>query len=107
MEIGVDIVSILRIKKIVEKWGTKFIERIYTNREKDFCLQRKNFSECFAGKFAAKEAVFKTLEDEKIRLKDIEIIDGKVYIKGMFNQRIKISISHEKEFAVAVAVKTD
>lgn len=104
MEIGVDIVSVVRIKKIIEKWGDKFLERIYTSKEKTFCLQRKNFEECFAGRFAAKEAVFKAFGDINLRLKDIEIVERKVYIKGNLNENIKVSISHEKDYAISVAV---
>ncbi len=107
MNIGIDIVSISRIKMIIDKWDNKFIDRIYTEREKRFCYDRKNFEECFAGRFAMKEAVFKALNDEKIKLKDIEFIDGKIYVKGVLKENIKVSISHEREFAVAVAIKLD
>lgn len=107
MDIGIDIISIERIKNVIEKWGDRFIDRIYTIKEKDFCFRRKNFEECFAGRFAVKEAIYKTLNDESITLKDIEIIGRNIYIKGILNQKIKFSISHEKDYAVASALKID
>uniref|UniRef100_A0A7C4YSG7 Holo-[acyl-carrier-protein] synthase n=1 Tax=candidate division WOR-3 bacterium TaxID=2052148 RepID=A0A7C4YSG7_UNCW3 len=108
MEIGIDIVDIRRMKRVIERWNERFIDRVFSNEEKNFCFDRKNYEECFSGKFAAKEAVFKTLKsNEGITLMDIEIIDRKVYIKKKYMENIKVSISHEKEFAIAVAVNLD
>ena len=120
ISIGIDIVHIERISKNIDDVKNRFINRVYTKDEINYCMNRKNFSHHFAGRLAGKEAVSKALRlswEEGLNLKDIEIINeehgipkvmlhGK--IKKIANERkirnIKISISHEKDYAVAFAV---
>src|ERR1700722_3858458 len=58
---GIDLVEIDRIKRSVERFGEKFLDRIYTAAEKKYCLQKKNAAESLAARFAAKEAEAKAL----------------------------------------------
>jgi holo-[acyl-carrier protein] synthase len=119
--IGVDIVSIERISKKIKDKNNRFVDRVYTNFEKKYCKNKENISYHFAGRLAAKEAVSKALKipwDERgINWKDIEIINDKnnipdviLYgdVKLIADEKkikdIKISISHEKEYAVAFAI---
>src|SRR6266480_1888185 len=59
--IGTDIVECLRIGRMVQQHGELFLTRVYTPREIRYCQRRKHATEHFAGRWAAKEAVFKCL----------------------------------------------
>jgi holo-[acyl-carrier protein] synthase len=120
ISIGVDIVHIERISKNIDDVNDRFINRVYTEDEIKYCKSRKNFSHHFAGRLAGKEAVSKALKlswEEGLNWKDIEIINEengipRVVLHGKIKKigherkirNIKISISHEKEYAVAFAV---
>jgi len=109
--VGVDLTEVKRIKNAFEKWGKDFLERIFTPKEIEFAKRHQAFYQHLAGRFAAKEAVFKALSDLGINWKDIEILnkeDGKPYCnllngKGK-NFAIHISISHIKNYALAQAI---
>ncbi len=109
MEIGIDIEEIERIKKACKKWSNRFLNKIYSKREVEYCFKKSNPYESLAGRFCAKEAVIKVFEG-KIFFSDIEIINkenGKpeVYINNKKADGIKLSISHTKRYATAVALK--
>jgi holo-[acyl-carrier protein] synthase len=59
--IGTDIVECPRIGRMIEEHGELFLTRVYTPREIRYCQGRKNALEHFAGRWSAKEAVFKCL----------------------------------------------
>lgn len=111
--IGVDIVEISRIKESVEKYGDKFLARIFTKKELNYCQAHKavRFPE-LAVRFAAKEAYSKangTGITVNLSWKEIEIInDGKgkphIYINGKLKKNAHVSLSHEKNSAVAFVV---
>ena len=106
MRIGIDIVHIPKIGETIRKWGNTFLNRVFTEDEISFCKGRRDPTTCFAGRFAAKEAVYKTL-GKGISLKSISIKSrGKpiVSINGKIERRIILSISHHGEYAIAVAV---
>ena len=58
---GIDMVEINRIAEIIKRWGDRFLNRIFTNDERAYCLKRKRFAQHFAARFAAKEACMKAL----------------------------------------------
>ena len=59
---GTDIIEIGRIKKSIEKKGTKFINKIYTQNEIEYCESKKNVKfQHYAARFSAKEAIFKAI----------------------------------------------
>ena len=112
---GTDIIEIERIKQSIEKLGNSFLNRIYTDREIQYCESKKKQKyQHYAARFAAKEAVFKAiskgLEDKyKINWKDIEIVNNSqgrpaVFMNGTEQKNIDISISHCKKYAVATVV---
>lgn len=112
---GTDIIEISRIRQSIEKIGENFLNRVYTFNEIEYCESKKKQKyQHYAARFAAKEAVFKAiskdLEDKyKIKWKDIEIINNSqgrpaVFIHGVEQKNIDISISHCKEYAVATVV---
>ena len=118
---GIDIIEVERIKEAIESIGDSFLNRIYTKIEIEYCSKSGAMKyQHFAGRFAAKEAVFKALSGyltsrEDILWKQIEVIngeDGRPGINidnlkecGLTNlESIDISISHIKEYAVASVV---
>jgi len=58
---GIDLAEIPRIQKSIARFGNRFLDRIFTPREKAYCLRKKNAAESFAARFAAKEAAAKAL----------------------------------------------
>tara|TARA_Y100001960_G_scaffold8216_1_gene8002 strand:- start:470 stop:814 length:345 start_codon:yes stop_codon:yes gene_type:complete len=111
--VGTDIIEVSRIEKLIKDKGDKFLNRIYTKAEIDYCESKgPNKYQHYAGRFAAKEAVFKILSTKQLKFKNIEILnndDGSPYIKSSapydaFQFDISISISHIKKYATAVAV---
>lgn len=112
---GTDIIEISRIKKAIET-NDKFIERIFTDSEILYSESKKSLKyEAYAARFAAKEAVYKTISNkiksEDFMWKNIEVIRdncGKPGIKLHMNvdglKEIDVSLSHCKEYAVATVV---
>ncbi len=59
--VGVDIVRVERIQKAFERFGERFLKRIYTEKEQAYCSKKKHAFESYAARFAVKEAAFKAL----------------------------------------------
>lgn len=118
--IGTDIVSIQRIEEAVERFGERFINRVFTGEEANVCKGKKEKGPYLAGRFAAKEAVLKafgTGVSNGIGFKNIGILrePGKrptVSLHGELKKMaeslgvkdIHISISHDGGIATAFAV---
>lgn len=58
---GIDLVEIARIQHAVDRYGERFLNRVYTPAEKAYCLRKRNAAESLAARFAAKEAAAKAL----------------------------------------------
>jgi len=112
---GTDIIEIERIQKDIEKLGEKFLNRIFTKSEIDYCESKKTQKyQSYAARFAAKEAIYKALSDYinfEYSWKDFEILNnekGKPYVKLNFQieqlVNLELSLSHCKEYAVANVV---
>jgi holo-[acyl-carrier protein] synthase len=115
--IGNDIIEIKRLGKSIERHGMHFLNRLFTQREQDYCYKYQDPVPHFAGRFAAKEAIVKALGTgfgAHVQWHEIEILNddlGKpvVHIAESLNNRfnhpkILISISHCNEYATAVAL---
>lgn len=115
--LGTDIVEIDRIKSIMARHPKKFLDRLFTPREQEYCLKRKEPALHFAGRFAAKEAVVKALGtgfSQGLTWKDFEIIpnpNGKPEvilspsaIDLCGQATILVSISHCDHYATATAI---
>ena len=115
---GVDIIEIERIRESIESIGEKFLERVFTDREIEYCESKKcQKYQHYAGRFAAKEAAFKAISaklDDKYSFcwKDFEVVNdeqGRPQI-NLFNintdeiESIDVSISHCKLYATANVV---
>ncbi len=101
--VGIDIVKVDRIKKMKEVYGVKFLNRIYSRRELEYSLRLSRPFETLAGKFAAKEAIIKA-SGIKLPFKKIEILNNSTGAPFTNIPNTKISISHEKEYAIAIAI---
>ena len=108
--VGVDIVDIERFRKKQYNKNKKFYEKIFTDSEIKYCLSFKNNEEHFAGKFAIKEAVKKSIR-EKISFKEIITSHNNskptIILKKELNYRFLVSVTHEKDFAIAVVIALD
>lgn len=105
--IGIDIVEIKRFSNKPYKTNLDFYKKIFHESEIAYCLKRKNFAECFAGKFAIKESVIKSIS-KKITFLDILISysDSKptVTLIDDSSYSFLVSLTHEKSFAVSVVI---
>lgn len=115
---GVDIIEIERIRESIENIGEKFLKRVFTDREIEYCESKKGQKyQHYAGRFAAKEAAFKAISKElddkySVCWKDFEVINDKqgrpqINITNANTEKIEsidISISHCKLYATANVV---
>lgn len=114
---GTDIIEVKRIKDAINKKGDKFLNKIYTPFEIEYCNSKNSMKyQHFAARFVAKEAIFKAISEKmknkyEITWTDVEIRnneEGKpqvVFLKENYNiNQIDISISHVKEYAIAMCI---
>jgi holo-[acyl-carrier protein] synthase len=118
--LGTDIIEVVRIGEMIERHGEIFLNRVYTDEEIRYCQKRKEYTQHYAGRWAAKEAVMKALGtgwSRGVGWRDIEVaIDrsGKpsIIIRGGAREiastsgiaQVLVSISHCRAFATATAV---
>jgi holo-[acyl-carrier-protein] synthase len=116
--VGIDIVKIERMKGVVEKWGQRFLNKVFTKEEISYCYDKKDPYLSLAARFAAKEALVKAIGSaDPVSLTDIEVVNiatGKPFIKingklkDFFKEksikRAHLSLSHEHEYGVACVV---
>ena len=58
---GIDLVEIGRIQQSMDRYGSRFLDRVYTGAEQAYCLRKRKAAESLAARFAAKEAGAKAL----------------------------------------------
>jgi holo-[acyl-carrier protein] synthase len=115
--VGIDLAEIKRIKKAIERYGDRFLGRIFTPWEIQYCLSKINPASSFAGRFAVKEAVFKAIGTgfaEGVKWTSVEVVNdrrgqptvrlGRGIVNHIGQKKIVISLSHTREYAVASAV---
>jgi holo-[acyl-carrier-protein] synthase len=116
--IGIDIVKVKRMRDVVEKWGQKFLERVFTESEISYCYEKKEPYLSLAVRFAAKEALIKAIGFTiSVSLTDIEVINiatGRPFLRvngkleNFFQEKsirkAHLSLSHEHEYGVACVV---
>ncbi len=118
--IGTDITECLRIAQMIERHGELFITRVYTPREIEYCQSRKQATQHFAGRWAAKEAVLKAVGTgwrRGISWRDVEVHNqpsGKPVVSLFGGLRdfaedlgideVLVSISHCRSHATAYAI---
>ena len=100
--IGIDIIDLKRIAKQREKLAEKILTSTELEQFNKFIEIRQ--IEYLAGRFASKEAYYKASNDRSIGFKDLEIIDDELGKPHINKKNTFISISHERDYAVAVVV---
>lgn len=118
--IGIDIVDLERMRRALARHGERFLRRVFTDGELEFCRRRHDPVPCYAARFAAKEALFKALATgwaAGIRWHDVEVrraeggapelaISGRAgEVAGELGiRRALISLSHSEGAAVALVL---
>jgi len=117
---GIDIAEVDRIRQVIERFGDRFLQRIYTAGEIRYCDSKANRVERYAARFAAKEAAMKALGtgwNHGVRWRDCEVVrmpGGRPTIvfhgkAGEIAARLGVknaalSISHTAEQAIAQVI---
>ncbi len=116
--IGVDICEIERFKKLVEKYDNRFLDKIFTDKEKEYCRGKVNKgAPSYSVRFAAKEALFKALGTglrDGLTWKDIEVENdnlGKPFFnffgktkKLIGERKVNLSLSHSIDSSIAFVI---
>jgi holo-[acyl-carrier protein] synthase len=121
--LGTDLIETKRVQESIERFGDRFLERVFTMGEIAYCRRKKNASESFAARFAAKEAGAKALGtgiSRGVNWKELEVrreVSGKptLHLSGraaelaeaMGVRRLQLSLTHSRELAMAVVVAED
>lgn len=115
--LGCDIIEINRISMSIKQHGQVFFDKLFTPLEQKYCQKYRDSAPHYAARFAAKEAVVKALGSgfgQAISWLDIEVVnnkDGKPSIQlsatvqqSFDNPQLQLSLSHCKEYAMAVVI---
>ena len=116
---GVDATEIARIAETIERYGDRFVRRIFTDGEIAYCRRKRDFASSFAARFAAKEAAMKALgtgHSRGVFWKGIEVVrrhgppelrfhDGAaVRFAALGATGSFLTLSHSKELAIAQVI---
>jgi len=120
---GIDLVEIDRIQHSVERFGARFLNRVYTAAEQAYCLAKRNSAESLAARFAAKEAGAKALGtgmSHGVTWLEIEVVreaGGRPTLrfygraaeraKRLHAERAALSLTHTADLAMASVVLED
>jgi holo-[acyl-carrier protein] synthase len=118
--VGTDLIEIARIQQSVARFGDRFLQRVFTQREIAYCRRKKNAAESFAARFAAKEAGAKALGtgiSQGVAWLELEVArlpSGRptLQLTGRAAQRardlgvvtVSLSLTHSRDIALAVVV---
>jgi holo-[acyl-carrier protein] synthase len=118
--IGVDIVDVSRVAKLLERYGERFLRRVFTDPEIKYALGSGNRAERLAGRFAVKEAFMKALgtgKSQGILWRDVETVRGPMgrpvvrlhgqavrWMQYRGGSRVHVSITHDGGKAVAFVI---
>ncbi len=121
--LGTDLIETKRVQESIDRFGERFLERVFTAGEITYCRRKKNAAESFAARFAAKEAGAKALGtgiSHGVNWKELEVrreVSGKPTLhlsgraaelaKAMGVRRLQLSLTHSRELAMAVVVAED
>jgi holo-[acyl-carrier protein] synthase len=120
---GIDVVEIGRIQRAIDRFGRRFLDRVYLESEQAYCLRKRRSAESFAARFAAKEAAAKALGtgiSSGVNWLEIEVVrelSGRPSLRfhGRAAQiagrlgvvRSALSLTHSSEVAMASVVLED
>jgi len=114
---GVDIIEVARIKAAIDRFGQRFLKRVFTSEEIRYCLSKLNAAERLAARFAAKEAGMKAIGTglrHGVSWQDLEVVrdpggrprlrfSGKAaeFAATLGCKSTHLSLSHTAEQAIA------
>src|SRR3984885_6689567 len=117
---GTDLIETRRVQESIDRFGERFLERIFTAGEIAYCMRKKNARESFAARFAAKEGGAKALGtgiSRGVSWKEFEVkreasgkptlsLSGRAAeLAGMMGiRRVELSLAHHREVAMAVGL---
>ena len=116
--IGIDIVKVERMREAVRKWEERFLQRVFTPDEIEYCYHKRDPFPSLSVRFAAKEAVIKASgSGVSIPLVDIEVVNDergnptiqpggalRAFFRENALSKVHLSLSHEKEYGIAFVV---
>ena len=118
--IGIDVIEVERIEDAVQEFGDRFLERIFTEGEREYCGRQSRPEIHYAARWAAKEAVskaFGTGIGTELNWTEIEVVrrdsgeptlaltgKAQAFAEGNAIREVKISLTHAKHYAAANAV---
>ena len=118
--VGTDIIECSRIAKVLERQGERFLEKVFTEGEREYCLRMKNPVPYLAVRFAAKEAVskcFTTGIGDLLGWHSIEVVKGEreeplirldegglALLRQLGANDVLVSLSHTANYGLAFAV---
>ena len=115
--LGVDLVEVGRIRRACDRWGERFLRRVFTAGERAYCMRKAHPEQSLAARFAAKEAVLKAIGtglSGGIRWTDVEVVNersgkpgvrlGERITRRIGDRTVLLTISHTKELAIAQAI---
>ena len=117
---GIDIAEVPRIAESIEKFGERFLNRIFTDGERRYCDSKANKHERYAARFAAKEAGMKAIGtgwNHGVRWRDVEVVrmpggrptiqfHGKAaeFAAKLGTRNVSLSLTHTKDHAIAQVI---
>jgi holo-[acyl-carrier protein] synthase len=117
---GIDIAEVPRIAESIERFGERFLRRVFTEGEMRYCDSKANRIERYAARFAAKEAAMKALGtgwNHGVRWRDVEVTrqpggrptlifhgEAAVFAKKLGAEHVALSLSHTAEQAIAQVI---
>lgn len=118
--LGTDLMETHRLQESIERFGERFLNRVFTPQEIAYCQRKKNAAESFAARFAAKEAGAKALGtgiSRGVSWKELEVrreqggrpvlhLSGRAeeIARALGVKRVQLSLTHSREMAMAVVV---
>ena len=118
--IGIDLIEVRRVREAIERFGERFLRRLFTSVEIEYCSPKKNAALHYAGRFAAKEAAFKAMRrgwGGDLGWKDVEVYNeatgapqirfhGKALeiVLAMKMLDSHVSLSHIQDYATAIVI---
>jgi holo-[acyl-carrier protein] synthase len=120
---GIDITEVDRIREAIERFGSRFLNRVFTEAEIRYCESKKNSAERYAARFAAKEAAMKAIGTglrSGVTWKDFEVghapggrpilkLSGRAaeFVDGLGARHIALSLTHTAQTAMAMVILED
>jgi len=117
---GVDLVEIERLRKILERLKDRFMHRVFTEQEQQYCNEHRDPAPHYAARFAAKEALFKALGTgwaKGVTWLDVEVrrerqdapfirLSGEArrLSESMGATKVHLSLSHSDQWAIAMVI---